>query len=333
MRFPLVLHTSMVKYLWCMHRNGTDKFPLVLMLEPTHLCNLHCPGCGRIREYKDTLNEKLTVEQCLKAVDECGAPVVTITGGEPLLYDEVDVLVKEILARKKNIYFCTNGTLLSESLHMFKPDPRFSFNVHMDGPEEVHDEILGKQGIFAKALDGIIKAKEKGFRVTTNTTIYRETKISDIERLFRLLDNIGVDGLLVSPGFAYDSVTDQMFLTKEEIVSKFREIEKFSKRYKIISTPLYLEFLTGRREFKCTPWGNPTYNVLGWKSPCYLITDTHYKTFKELMVKTDWDKYVNKRDKRCKDCMVHCGFEPTAVREISKSWRDLWKMIVWNLHG
>ena len=332
MRFPLVLHTSMIRYLWRMHHNGSERFPLVLMLEPTHLCNLHCPGCGRIREYHDTLNEKLSLEQCLAAVDECGAPVVTITGGEPLLYDEIVPLVDEVLKRNKNIYFCTNGTLLSESLHLFKPDPRFTFNVHMDGPEEVHDQILGKQGVFQKAFEGIRDAKAQGFRVTTNTTVYRETRIRDIKKLFSLLAKAKVDGLLLSPGFAYDSVTEQIFLTRGEILSKFRAIEQFGNKFNIINTPLYLEFLTGKREFKCTPWGNPTYNILGWKSPCYLITDTHYKTFKELMERTDWDKYVNKRDKRCKDCMVHCGFEPTAVRELSKNWQDIWKMVVWNLH-
>ncbi len=257
MRFPISLHVDMTKYLLGNALKGLKRFPLVLMLEPTHRCNLQCTGCGRIREYRETLAQEMSLEECVGAVEECGAPVVTITGGEPLLYSQVGPLVKEVLARKKHIYLCTNGVLLERSLHLFRPSPRFTFNVHLDGPREVHDSIIGTPGTFERAMEGIRAAKKQGFRVTTNTTIYKETEPEKLELLFHLLAGEKVDGLLVAPAYHYQAVEEGIFLAKEEIVQKFSEIEAIAKKYKIISTPLYMDFLMGRRKMLCTPWGNP----------------------------------------------------------------------------
>lgn len=331
MRFPLSLHLDMTRFLLGNLVRGVTRFPLVLMLEPTHRCNLQCAGCGRIREYRETLGQELSLEECLGAVEECPAPVVTITGGEPLLYSHVGALVKEVLARKRHVYLCTNGVLLERSLELFRPSRRFTFNVHLDGPREVHDAIIGTLGTFERAMEGIRAAKRQGFRVTTNTTVYRETQAEKLELLFYLLAREHVDGLLLAPAYHYEAVEEGIFLTREETIRKFREIEAIVKKFKIISTPLYIDFLMGRRQMLCTPWGNPTRNPAGWKSPCYLITDAHYPSFRELMEKTSWDRFIRGEDPRCRHCMMHCGFEPTVVRELGHSLPDLWRMIVWNL--
>lgn len=331
MRFPISLYVSMTRYLLGNKLHGVERFPLVLMLEPTHRCNLTCEGCGRIREYHDTLSVEMSLEDCLRSIDEVPSPVLTITGGEPLLYSHAPQLVREALGRGKHIYFCTNGQLLEESLSLYEPTPHFTWNIHFDGTEPVHDVIIGKPGGFRKALSGAIAAKAAGFRVSTNTTVYRESSVEDIEKLFQQLTEAGVDGILVAPGFSYEEVVKDVFLNRNEIVKKFREISSWRSRFPIISNPLYLEFVAGKRSLKCTPWGNPTRNPMGWKSPCYLITDTHYRTFAELMEKTDWDHYVSGEDPRCAQCMVHCGFEPTVVRQMG--FTDIFRMIKWNLDG
>lgn len=331
MRFPISLYVSMTRYLMGKKLHGQERFPLVLMLEPTHRCNLTCAGCGRIREYHETLTQEMSYNDCLRAVDEAGAPVVTITGGEPLLYSKVDELAREVLGRGKHIYFCTNGMLLEESIGRFRPNSHFTWNVHFDGTEPVHDAIIGRPGGFQKALAGVRAAKAAGFRVSTNTTVYRETSVPDLERLFEQLSAAGVDGILVAPGFSYEDVIRDVFMTRREIMNKFKEIRTWGKRFPIISNPLYLEFLAGERSLKCTPWGNPTRNPQGWKSPCYLITDTHYETFADLMASTDWEHYASGADPRCEQCMVHCGFEPTIVRQLGG--RDLVRMIRWNVYA
>ncbi len=331
MRFPLSLYVSMVGYLMKNRIQGQARFPLVLMLEPTHRCNLACSGCGRIREYHETIQQEMSLEECLRAVEEAQTPVVTITGGEPLLYGSVDRLVQDILSRGRHIYFCTNGLLLEEALPKFRPSPRLTWNVHFDGTESVHDVIICRDGGFRKALAGVKKAKAMGFRVSTNTTVYRETSVADLESLFEELAAVGVDGILVAPGFSYEEVTNDVFLTRREIMDKFREIRRWQHRFPIISNPVYLDFLVGERSLRCTPWGNPTRNPQGWKSPCYLITDGHYPTFRELMSRTDWEHFASGKDPRCAQCMVHCGYEPTIVREMNG--RDLLRMIRWNLHA
>jgi hopanoid biosynthesis associated radical SAM protein HpnH len=330
MRFPISLYVSMTRYLFQKGMQKEKRFPLVLMLEPTHRCNLTCAGCGRIREYRDTIMEEMTLEACLKAVDEADAPVVTITGGEPLLYSSASELVEAVLAQGRHIYFCTNGLLLEELLDRFCPDSRFTWNIHFDGSETVHDHIIGRSGGFRKAFSALLAAKEKGFRVSTNTTVYRETDLADLERLFTQLTAAGVDGILVAPGFSYEDVTGEVFLTRQEIMHKFEEIRRWGRRFPLISNPIYLDFVAGERALQCTPWGNPTRNTQGWKSPCYLITDTHYSTYRELMEQTDWDHYISGEDSRCAQCMVHCGFEPTVVLQMNG--QDLLRMVKWNLH-
>jgi len=331
MRFPWRLNYDLTRYIMHNKISKIDKFPLVLMLEPTHLCNLACSGCGRIREYADTIQDMMSLEECLKSVDECPAPVVTITGGEPFLYPQIYALIEEVLKRGKHIYLCTNALLLDKALDIMKPHLNFTLNIHLDGLEETHDRILERKGTFQTAIEGIRKSKSLGFRVCTNTTIFKETDLLEIEMLFSRLQDMGVDGLLVAPGFGYEAVGEKLFLERREIEKKFEQVYEMSKKYRFYSTPMYLKFLKGEKRLECTPWGNPTRNPHGWKAPCYLITDAHYPTYKEMMEKTDWSKYGVGRDERCAQCMMHCGFEPTVVSEISKSWKDMVEMAIWNM--
>jgi len=326
--------TSMAGYLARKGVSGAEKYPLVLMLEPLHACNLTCTGCGRIREYKTTIDEMLTVEQCLKAVEECGAPVVSICGGEPLIYPEIGRLAREILARKRHIYLCTNGMFLRKRLADFQPTSRFFFNVHLDGLEKTHDICVERDGVFREAIEGIKAAKAAGFLVSSNTTVYKETDIEEIAELFAYLQTLGVDGHMLSPAYSYAAVmTREIFMSREEIQEKFRLASRLLERFNIVTSPIYMEFLRGERDLSCTAWGNPTYNPRGWKGPCYLITDAHYPTFKELIEKTPWERYGHGRDPRCQDCMVHAGYEASAVLGGNKSLSDAWKMLQWTFSG
>ncbi|MEZ5363443.1 MAG: adenosyl-hopene transferase HpnH [Bryobacterales bacterium] len=308
------------------------RFPLVLMLEPLHACNLTCTGCGRIREYETTMSERLSLEECLAAVDECGAPVVSICGGEPLMYPEIGALVEGAVERKRTIYLCTNGMFLPKRLKEFTPNKRFFFNVHLDGMKETHDMAVEREGVFEEAVEGIRAAKAAGFLVCTNTTVYRETDMREIEELFEYLSQFDVDGHMLSPAYPYSAVdTDEIFLTREEVHEKFKDVDKLFAKFKLNSTPTYLKFLKGERDLPCTAWGNPTYNVKGWKGPCYLITDAHWDSFDDLMSQTPWSKYGRGNDARCNDCMVHCGFEPSAALGVNATLADSLKMITWAL--
>jgi hopanoid biosynthesis associated radical SAM protein HpnH len=338
MRFPLSLTTSVAGYIAKKKLSGERRFPLVLMLEPLHACNLTCTGCGRIREYAQTIKEKLTVEECLHAVDECGAPIVSICGGEPMIYPEIGRLVREILRKRKNIYLCTNGMFIQKRLHEFRPTSRFFFNVHLDGLEETHDRAVERRGVFRAAVEGIKAAKHAGFLVCTNTTVFKETDVNEIDALFAYLTRLGVDGFMLSPAYGYTAVQEtnpegaaEIFLTRDDIHAKFREAEKLLRKYRMASSPIYLEFLSGKRELQCTAWGNPTRNVKGWKGPCYLITDEHHDTFRGLMEDTDWDQYGYGKDPRCEHCMVHCGYEPSAALGVNKRLGDSLKMLMWQL--
>jgi hopanoid biosynthesis associated radical SAM protein HpnH len=331
-RFPWTLTASMTSYIAGKRLQRSDKFPLVMMLEPLHACNLTCTGCGRIREYIDTIREKLTVEQCLHALEECGAPVVSICGGEPFIYPELGRLVSEILHRKKHIYLCTNGMFIRKRLHEFKPTSRLFFNVHLDGLEKTHDLCVEREGVFQAAIDGIKAAKEKGFLVCTNTTIFKETDLHEIKELFEYLTTLNVDGFMISPGYSYAAVQQkEIFMSREDIRAKFREARGLLEQYNLMTSPIYLEFLSGEREMMCTAWGNPTFNPRGWKGPCYLMTDAHHPTFKDLIEKTPWEKYGHGRDPRCKDCMVHAGYEPSAVLGANRKLGDSWKLLKWQL--
>jgi len=334
MRTPVSLMTSMSGYLVRKGLSGERKFPLTMMLEPLHTCNLTCTGCGRIREYKSTIGDMLTVEQCLRAVDECGAPIVSICGGEPLMYPEIGRLTSEILARKKHIYLCTNGIFIRKRLKDFKPTSRFFFNVHLDGLEKTHDICVERDGVFREAVEGIQAAKAAGFLVTSNTTIYKETDIEEIDQLFEYLQTLGVDGHMISPAYSYAAVdTKDIFMSREEIRRKFVQASSLLERYNIMTTPVYMEYLRGERELMCTAWGNPTFNPRGWKGPCYLMTDAHHEHFHDLMEKTPWEKYGRGRDPRCADCMVHVGYEASSVLGGNKKFGDTWKLLSWTLSG
>jgi hopanoid biosynthesis associated radical SAM protein HpnH len=338
LRFPLSLTTSMIGYIAKKKLSGQKRFPLVLMLEPLHACNLTCTGCGRIREYESTIKERLTVDECLASVDECGAPIVSICGGEPMIYPEIGRLAKEILKRRKHIYLCTNGMFIVKKLHEFRPSSRFFFNVHLDGLEETHDRAVERQGVFRAAVEGIKAAKKAGFMVCTNTTVFKDTNMAEIDALFAYLTRLGVDGFMLSPAYGYTAVHQtnpkgaaEIFLTRDDIHVKFKEAERLLKKYRLASSPVYLEFLRGERHLTCTAWGNPTRNIKGWKGPCYLITDEHHDTFQGLMEDTQWDNYGYGKDPRCEHCMVHCGYEPSAALGVNRKLGDSLKMLLWQL--
>lgn len=338
MRFPLSLTSSIVGYIAKNKITGRKKFPLVLMLEPLHACNLTCTGCGRIREYSQTIKEKLTVEECLESVDQAGAPIVSIGGGEPLIYPEIGALVKEIFDRRKHIYLCTNGVYITKKLDQFRPSHRFFFNVHLDGLEDTHDLMVERKGVFKAALEGIQAAKKAGFLVCTNTTIYKETNLAEIDRLFGYLSRLGVDGFFLSPAYGYSAVHEtnpdraaELFMTRDDIREKFQQAQSLFKKYRIMSSPVYLEFLSGKRELTCAAWGNPTRNIKGWKGPCYLITDGHYESFDELMTSTEWENYGYGKDPRCEHCLVHSGFEASAALGVNSKLGDSFKTLMWHL--
>lgn len=338
MRFPLSLTRSLVGYLLRKRLAGQKRFPLVLMLEPLHACNLACAGCGRIREYAETATSRLSLQQCLAAVDECGAPVVSVCGGEPLIYPGIEDLLARIVARRKHVYLCTNGTLLEQKLPGFAPSSRLFINVHLDGMEATHDRNAGREGVFARATAGIRAAKAAGFRVCTNTTVYKTTDMHEIAVLFEYLAQLGVDGMMISPGYGYRAVqpshsagADGLFLTREETHARFRQAQAWLGRFRLVASPIYLELLCGRRQLPCAAWASPTYNVRGWKGPCYLMTDAHYASFQELLHSTDWDRLGPGADPRCAHCLMHCGFEPAAVLAANQRLRDAVRMAIWQI--
>ncbi|MCY2939623.1 MAG: adenosyl-hopene transferase HpnH [Planctomycetota bacterium] len=338
MRFPLSLTTSMAGYIVRNKIARRKKFPLVLMLEPLHACNLTCTGCGRIREYAPTIKEKLTVEECLQSVDEAGAPIISICGGEPLIYPEIGELVSGILHRKKHIYLCTNGVFLERKLDDFKPTSRFFFNVHIDGLEKTHDLMVEREGVFKKAVEGIKAAKAKGHLVCTNTTIYKETDLREIDELYGFLAGLGVDGFMVSPAYGYSAVHDtnpegaqEIFMTRQDIHTKFAEAQKLFKKHRMMSSPIYLDFLAGKRDLSCAAYANPTRNVKGWKGPCYLITDKHHESFDGLISDTNWDAYGPGKDPRCENCLMHCGFEISAALGVNAKLGDSLRMLAWQV--
>jgi hopanoid biosynthesis associated radical SAM protein HpnH len=335
MRFPFSLTRRLSWYLVQKRLAGQKRFPLVLMLEPLHTCNLHCEGCGRIREYGGRLEDRLSVSECLAAAAECGAPIVSVCGGEPLLYPELEELLRELLTRQKYIYLCTNGTLLAERIAHLPRHKRIMLNVHLDGMEATHDALAGRPGVFSQALEGIRQAKAAGWLVYTNTTIYRQTDMNEVAVLFSLLTELGVDGMMVSPAYGYEAVQAEeperasaIFLTRQETEQKFRSAWPMLRRFRLVGSPMYMEFLCGRRQLRCAAWANPTFNRAGWRSPCYLRAERHWPTYRELMERTDWDRLGPQHDLRCRHCMVHCGFEPAALLA-RKGLRDLVKMALW----
>lgn len=307
------------KYIVTQRLKGRKKYPLVLMLEPLFRCNLACPGCGKIQHPNEILKQNLTPEQCFAAAEECGAPIVSIPGGEPLLHPQIEEIVKGLVERRKFVYLCTNGILLEKSLNKFQPSPYLTFSVHLDGLREHHDKCVDRKGVFDTAVQAIRTAKARGFRVTTNTTVFEGTDPKEMQDFFDFVSSLGVDGMMISPGYSYEWAPDQEhFLKREQTKALFREIlapyRAGKTSWNFNHNPLFLDFLTGEKDYECTPWGSPSYSVLGWQKPCYLLNEGYYTSFQELLDKTDWSKYGRKSgNPQCADCMVHCGYEPTAA--------------------
>ena len=294
------------------------RYPLVLMLEPLLRCNLACAGCGKI-DYPDAiLNKRLSVQECLEAVDECGAPVVSIPGGEPLLHREIGGIVAGIVARRKFVYLCTNALLLEKKLHLFKPSPYLTFSIHLDGLEEHHDRAVCQEGVFERAVQAIRAVTDAGFRVNVNTTLFDSMPAEDVAAFFDFVSELGVEGITVSPGYSYERAPDQAhFLARRQAKQLFRDIFRLGrgKKWAFSQSRLFLDFLAGNQTYRCTPWGNPTRNIFGWQRPCYLLNEGYAGSFKALMEETDWPAYGTGNYEKCANCMVHCGYEPTAVND------------------
>ncbi len=386
MRFPLALTAKIARHIIKHKLLRTPKFAVVLQLEPLHTCNLTCTGCGRIREYSTSLKDVMSLEDCLASATECDAPMVSVCGGEPLIYPKIEELVVGLLEQRRIVYVCTNGVfmrkkmkdylasiyraevepVLSELLNeklisekdaetirkgksdgrpTIKPTKWMYWNVHIDGLEYTHDLIVEREGVFKECVDAIRMAKILGYQVATNTTVYKETDAQEIEQMFEFFSSLEVDGHTISPGYEYDAAKKDMikrlnkhpedfFLTRKMTRQKFAKIEEWGRRFTIFGTPVYQEFLAGKRELTCTAWAIPTRNVRGWKAPCYLMTDGHFTSYAEMLAKVDWGKYgvVNgvARDARCENCMVHCGYEQSGALGTNYQRGDNWKNIVYN---
>ncbi|MEO8716113.1 MAG: adenosyl-hopene transferase HpnH [Acetobacteraceae bacterium] len=318
MPVPLNQAIRVGAYVVKQHLKGRKRYPLVLMLEPLFRCNLACNGCGKIDYPAEILNQRLSVADCLEAADECGAPVVAIAGGEPLLHKEMAEITRKLLERGKFIYLCTNALLLEKKLDQFAPHPNFAWDVHLDGDRAMHDQSVSQDGVFDRAEAAIRKAKARGFRVCINTTLFDGAQP---DRVAEFLDNVnamGVDGVMISPGYAYERAPDQEhFLNRRKSKELFRDIFRrgVGKKWKFNQSSLFLDFLAGNQTYTCTPWGKPTRNVFGWQRPCYLLGEGYTKTYAELLATTDWDKYGTGNYEKCADCMVHSGYEATAVMD------------------
>jgi hopanoid biosynthesis associated radical SAM protein HpnH len=312
---PFFREAKIAAYLIKQRIAGRQRYPLVLMLEPLFRCNLACGGCGKIDYPDPILNMRLSVQECLDAADECGAPMVAIPGGEPLLHREIGAIVEGLVARKKFVSLCTNALLLEKKLHLFKPSPYLFFSVHLDGLRDIHDHAVSQPGVFDIAVRAIKKAKAAGFAVNVNATIFDGHSVENIAAFLDLATELGV-GVSLSPGYAYERAPDQQhFLARQKTKSLFRDVlaRGKGKGWRLMHSALFLDFLAGNREFHCTPWGMPTRNIFGWQRPCYLLGEGYAPSFKELMETTDWDKYGTGRYEKCANCMAHCGYEPTAA--------------------
>jgi hopanoid biosynthesis associated radical SAM protein HpnH len=322
---PLIQQLRVGAYIFKQRLKGNRRYPLVLMLEPLFRCNLACAGCGKIDYPDHILNQRLSVEECVEAAEECGAPMVSIPGGEPLLHKEIDRIVAELVKRKKFVYLCTNALLMEKNLHRFTPSKYLTFSVHLDGLEEHHDRAVDQKGTFRIATAAIRKAKALGFRVNVNCTFFSDMTAGEAAKFFDFATHeLGVDAITVSPGYAYERAPDQQhFLNRRRTKTLFRDIFRKGKSksagirggWRFSQSSLFLDFLAGNQDYRCTPWGNPTRNVFGWQKPCYLIGEGFVGSFKELMETTDWDAYGTGNYAKCADCMVHCGYEATAVAD------------------
>jgi hopanoid biosynthesis associated radical SAM protein HpnH len=334
MKFPLASTVSIGKYVAAQQRKG-ERYPLVLMLEPTLACNIACIGCGKIREYESN-RARLSVEECVDAAVQCPAPVVSICGGEPLVYKGIDEVVPQVLELGKTIELCTNALRLEQCLDWFEPSNRLSFVIHLDGMREIHDYVCDYPGLWDIAIDAIKTARACGFRVTTNTTIFKETEVGDVVEMMRYLtDDVGIDGMMIAPGYQYSQIDPALTMTRDEHEEKFRVIRQATREhgYRWIASPIYQDFLTGKRDLTCAPWGSITRNPYGWKGPCYLLTDGIFPTYEALLEGMEWEAYGPGNDPRCEHCGIHCGFEPSAAYEASSSLKETVRSLAWTLTG
>ncbi len=319
MGIPFLQKAFVGAYVVRQHLAGRKRYPLVMMLEPLFRCNLACAGCGKIDYPDEILNQRLPLADCLKAADECGAPVVSIAGGEPLLHKELPQVVKGLIARRKFVYLCTNALLMEKKLDQYQPSPFFVWSVHLDGDKEMHDKSVCQTGVYDRAVSAIKAAKARGFRVNINCTLFNNMEPEKVAAFFDSLGALGVDGITVSPGYAYERAPDQQhFLNREKTKELFRDVFRRGdqgRKWSFSQSSMFLDFLAGNQTYHCTPWGNPTRTVFGWQRPCYLLGEGYAKTFKELMEETDWDSYGTGNYEKCADCMVHSGFEATAVKD------------------
>jgi hopanoid biosynthesis associated radical SAM protein HpnH len=326
MGIPLSQALAIGTYVVRQHLRGQKRYPLVLMLEPLFRCNLACAGCGKIDYPDKILDQRLSVADCMQAIDECGAPVVVLAGGEPLLHRELPEIVTGALAKGKYVTVCTNALLMEKKLGQYQPDRRFNWSVHLDGDKEMHDKSVCQSGVYDRAVKAIRIAKAKGFRVNINCTLFSDAEPERVANFFDSVVGLDVDGITVSPGYAYERAPDQQhFLNRTKTKQLFRDIfrrERRNSRWPIFQSGLFLDFLAGNQTYHCTPWGNPTRTVFGWQRPCYLLGEGYAKTFKELMEDTDWDRYGTGNYEKCADCMVHSGFEASAVMDaVKKPWK------------
>ncbi len=330
MAVPISQMATVAKYALSKSIKGQKRYPLVMMLEPLFQCNLNCSGCGKIQFPQEVLDVRMPKEKAWAALEECGAPMVSIAGGEPLLHPEMPEMVEGFAARKKYVYMCTNAQILLRKIDLFKPSKYLSLGIHLDGTKAMHDRSVNREGAYDTAVKGIKEALKRGFRVTTNTTIFNNADPDEVRKFFDEAMDLGVEGMMISPGFPYDKAPNQdIFLERTKTVELFRKILGNPKKNWIFNhSPSFLAFLKGEQEYDCTPWGNPTYSIFGWQKPCYLINDGYCETFAELM--SEIDKYglgVNGTRPECKDCMLHCGYEASAVRDIFGTWGGVFRVI------
>ena len=325
---PMELAFRLTWYILKNKLSGRKRFPLVTMLEPLEKCNLACEGCGRIREYEPVLDKTLSVQECLDAVEESGAPIVSIAGGEPTLHPKIHEIVNGIIERKRFVYMCTNALLMERVMKNIPPTKYFCFVVHLDGMEEAHDKSVYRKGVFKIATRAIRAALDSGYRVTTNTTVFNGVDEDDVIRMFEMATEMGVEGSMVSPGYHFETVPNQdLFISRERARKVFKNVLDPKRKIRFYNNPLYLEFLRGEREYQCSAWSNPTYTVMGWREPCYLIGDRHTGSVEDLMSEELWERYGVGNDPRCANCMMHCGFESASIFSALKSPKEAYTML------
>lgn len=322
MAVPLIQQYRIAKYIFAQKFRRVERYPLVLMLEPLFRCNLACAGCGKIDYPEEILDKSLSYGECMQAIDECGAPMVSIAGGEPLIHEEMAKIVHGYIDRKKFVYLCTNALLLEKRMEDYSPSPYLTFSIHLDGNEIRHDSSVCREGVFKKCIEVIKQARAKGFRVTINCTLFQGETAGEIAEFMDMAMELGVEGVTISPGYSYQHAPNQeAFLKNQESKQLFRDLFKLGKglKWRFNQSSLYLDFLAGNQSYQCTPWGNPTRNVFGWQKPCYLLVDEGYATsFKSMLEETVWDNYGKGRNPKCANCMVHCGFEASAINDTFK---------------